>query len=88
MKMDREGFFYPERNNNCNHCGLCDRVCPIKMKKYAQEPLECYAAKNKNKNQQLAGASGGIFQALASEMINQEFYTWGGVLCEGLLGIP
>ena len=29
MKMDEEGFFYPNVNESlCVNCGVCDKVCP------------------------------------------------------------
>lgn len=28
MRRDEEGFLYPEANDTCIHCGLCENVCP------------------------------------------------------------
>jgi len=34
MKEDFEGFLYPNVNNAaCVSCGMCEKVCPIQIKK-------------------------------------------------------
>lgn len=30
MQRDEEGFEYPVASDLCTHCGLCERVCPLK----------------------------------------------------------
>ena len=30
MGRDEEGFIYPSALDHCTHCGLCERVCPLK----------------------------------------------------------
>lgn len=38
MTFDEEGFQYPKVNvTNCVKCGLCEKVCPIRQKRYKQE---------------------------------------------------
>ena len=75
MIEDNEGFFYPHIDKNkCINCGACKKVCPwindIKRNEYFEEP-ECFAAKIKDKKIQEQSTSGGMFYALASNVIDR-----------------
>lgn len=75
MIEDNEGFFYPHIDKNkCINCGACKKVCPwindIKRNEYFEEP-ECFAAKIKDKKIQKQSTSGGMFYALASNVIDR-----------------
>lgn len=80
MIPDNEGFRYPKINTSkCVNCYHCERVCPLFQK--LQNVSECdetlaYAVKNKDDSVRMKSSSGGIFFALAMEMI------WrGGLVC-------
>lgn len=72
MNQDEEGFDYPTVNkNNCIDCGLCEKVCPILNSGESKRPLKVYAAKNTNEGIRFKSSSGGIFTALAEDIIHR-----------------
>lgn len=72
MHEDREGFLYPKVDQSfCIDCGLCDKVCPVQNQNSPKQPLQVFAAKNRNEEQRLRSSSGGIFIHLAEYVINQ-----------------
>ena len=73
FQEDTEGFLYPHVDaSKCIDCGLCERVCPMLHQPVAErKPLAVYAAKNKNEGVRLASSSGGVFTALAEEIIRE-----------------
>lgn len=72
FEEDKEGFRYPlVDKNKCVDCHLCEKVCPVLNKADAKEPIEIYAAYNKDENIRLKSSSGGIFTVLAEEVIKQ-----------------
>lgn len=78
MSEDEEGFFYPEIDVNlCVNCGLCEKACPtINEISKPQKPIKIYAAKNNNTDIVKTSSSGGIFTAIAEEIIAQD-----GIVC-------
>lgn len=72
MKEDEEGFLYPVVDKEvCIDCGLCEQVCPVLRQREEREPLEVYAAFNKNEEVRMQSSSGGIFTALAEPIIKE-----------------
>lgn len=72
MQEDEEGFLYPNVNQSiCIDCGLCEKVCPVINPNEPRQPLQVFAAKNKNEEQRLRSSSGGIFILLAEYIIKQ-----------------
>lgn len=72
MKEDEQGFLYPIIDTEaCIDCGLCEKVCPMLNHSPTKEPLQVFAAKNKNEEQRLRSSSGGIFILLAEHIIEQ-----------------
>lgn len=72
MQEDTEEFFYPVVDEcACVDCGLCERVCPVLNQSSEREPLEVYAAFNKNEEIRMQSSSGGIFTALADQIIKE-----------------
>lgn len=72
LKEDNEGFLYPEADKNiCIECGLCEKVCPFINVGIPSEPVDTYAAKNKNESVRMESSSGGIFTLLAEKVIQE-----------------
>ena len=80
MKEDHEGFLYPVADESvCIDCELCDKSCPIQNKAEAIEPQRVLAAKNKNEADRLQSSSGGVFIALAQDVIERGGVVFGAV---------
>lgn len=72
MQEDEEGFLYPVVDQSvCIDCGLCEKVCPVINLNESRQPLQVFAAKNRNEDQRLRSSSGGIFILLAEYIIKQ-----------------
>lgn len=72
MHQDEEGFDYPTVNkNDCIDCGLCEKVCPVLNCGESKRPIKVYAAKNTNEETRLKSSSGGVFTALAEDIIHK-----------------
>lgn len=82
MKEDEFGFVYPYINEDkCTECGLCKKQCAYqKNKKVLNLPQKIYAAQI-NKGEYLRNsASGGIFVALAKQIISEGGVVYGATL--------
>lgn len=83
MKEDKEGFLYPVVNENiCIDCGLCEKVCPWLNHSKSISPIEVLAVKNRNEAERLASSSGGVFIALAKEVLSQDGIVFGAIFDE------
>jgi coenzyme F420-reducing hydrogenase beta subunit len=72
MLADVEGFLYPKIDENkCIKCSRCETVCMAIMQGDERTPLQAYAAKNTNEAIRNASSSGGIFTALAEQIIQR-----------------
>lgn len=72
MKADEEGFLYPEANDSCIHCGLCERVCPaIQKKKDFSFGQKAIAAVAKDYNIWHRSASGGAFSEICRHFADE-----------------
>lgn len=72
MKPDEEGFLYPEiQLDQCIDCGACEKVCPVLHPADTCYPLEVYAARNRDETVRMNSSSGGVFTALAEEIIRR-----------------
>ena len=72
LHRDQEGFLYPLVDESiCINCGLCERVCPVINQGEPRKPLVTYAAKNQDESVRLSSSSGGVFTALAEQVIAQ-----------------
>lgn len=72
MQEDDEGFLYPRVDTeNCIDCHLCEKICPVSNHGTERKPLKVYAAINKDEEIRQQSSSGGIFTALAEQIIKQ-----------------
>jgi len=70
MIEDEQGFLYPKvLVETCVNCHLCEKVCPVINQN--PEPLSprAYAVVNHDESIQMSSSSGGVFHALAAEVI-------------------
>lgn len=78
MNVDNEGFSYPKVDLDCCiDCNLCEKVCPCLNQEESQQPLSCYAAKNKDEEIRQQSSSGGIFTAIAEKIIAEKGVVFG-----------
>lgn len=77
---NEEGFLFPVLDSDkCNNCGLCQRICPINLTNESEEdreadaskPIAVYAAWNLDEDIRYASSSGGVFTALAEDVLKQ-----------------
>lgn len=73
MELDSEGFLYPSITENiCTGCGLCVSKCPaVNPKSLQHQPKSAYMAWHTEKPKRLQSTSGGVFQAIAEDIIKQ-----------------
>ena len=80
---DGEGFLYPKVDAaGCIDCGLCEKVCPWINRPEKFPPKEVLAVKNRNETERMASSSGGVFIALAREVIGRGGVVFGAVFDE------
>lgn len=88
MKMDKEGFLYPQIDQNkCINCFLCRGACPVLSMDNVENELPkkiCYAACAKNHEERRTSSSGGVFSAIARQIINEDGFVCGALFDEHL----
>ena len=84
MLPDITGFLYPIVNENmCIHCGLCENSCPVIESVKPKETIpHSYIAQNKNDTVRRQSTSGGMFSAIATEVIRQGGVVFGAAFAE------
>ena len=83
LKEDSEGFLYPEVDQSlCIDCGLCEKVCPFLHVDTPVQVLDVWAVKNRDESERLRSSSGGVFIALAKEVIRENGVVFGAVFDE------
>lgn len=69
---DTEGFRYPEiKTQDCIDCKLCEKVCPMLNTGKPTLPLSVEAMIFNDEQKRLESSSGGIFTAIAEEIIHR-----------------
>ncbi len=78
LNADKNGFLQVKLSkHNCIECGLCEKVCPVLNTKEEKElEIEAFAVKNTEESQRKNSSSGGVFIALANQVIEE-----GGIVC-------
>ncbi|MBO7520324.1 MAG: Coenzyme F420 hydrogenase/dehydrogenase, beta subunit C-terminal domain [Clostridia bacterium] len=72
LKFDEEGFAYPLIDKKqCINCSACDRVCPVNKKVLLTTDPVCFAGYIKDDSIRQQSSSGGIFSALALEILSR-----------------
>ena len=81
MQPDKEGFLHPiVDKNTCIECGICYKKCPSKNDKELPTSKSRYYAVNiKNAEDLKKSSSGGVFIALAKNILNDGGYVCGCV---------
>lgn len=70
MQEDELGYMYPQINKElCVGCGLCQKVCAFTKKQNMDAPLQAFAAMADDKEVLRKSASGGVFGAIAMEVL-------------------
>lgn len=83
MVADDEGFQYPVVNQSvCVNCKMCESVCPLRAGNKHSDPINVYAAKNKQEAVRLCSSSGGIFSLLADYIEAQGGVIYGAAFDE------
>lgn len=86
--VDEEGFWHPEIDGDkCIDCHICERVCPVVSRPERQqnnfEKPEVYAAYHKNHDVRYDSTSGGMYYALAENILGQGGWLAGCVYTAG-----
>ncbi|MCH5342818.1 MAG: Coenzyme F420 hydrogenase/dehydrogenase, beta subunit C-terminal domain [Acetatifactor sp.] len=84
MEDDEEGFWYPKIDpSKCVRCDKCEKVCPYINKITAESDLQmCFAAYNKSEEERFISSSGGMFIALAKEILQEGGVVFGAAYDE------
>lgn len=87
MQADAEGFLRPTIDEvKCVDCGLCDRACPVLH--FGAESVsgfpKAFAAHHSNETVLAGSSSGGVFTALAEQILVQGGTVYGAAFREDL----
>ena len=87
MKSDSAGFLYPIVNkDSCINCGLCEKRCPIlNTKNERTGRQDAFVAFHRDEQVRLSSSSGGIFSALAENVIKHGGIVFGATFDENFL---
>lgn len=83
MKLDENGFYKPFINyKKCLKCRKCEKICPVINKNFygtSSKIPSSFLIINKNDNERKISSSGGVFFALAHEIIQQGGVVFGAI---------
>ena len=81
MEADTEGFLYPSIDvTKCVQCGLCEKACPVLGEERKTENIKAYAIHNQDADVVAQSSSGGVFTALAKQVMQQGGVVYGAAL--------
>ena len=84
MKMDEEGFLYPSVDGSkCIGCDLCEKRCPV-GKPLQEHKQQIYGVQHKDEQVRSVSSSGGVFTALARNMLERGGVVFGASFDESL----
>ena len=71
--VDANSLFYTLTVDEelCIHCGKCKNICPVNSPMQQPAPLAAYSAIHYDKELLLTSSSGGVFIAIATEILNK-----------------
>lgn len=84
FKEDEYGYIYPEINNNCIKCGLCEKVCPSINNLKFKKPQKAYASWSIDTENRKTSTSGGVASILSQYIIDCGGIVYGAAYCENL----
>ena len=91
MVADQEGFLVPSVNTSiCIDCHLCDKVCPITLGPETENAMEyphVYVGYNLNPKVRKESSSGGIFSAVAEDVLDMGGIIYGAAMREDCYGV-
>ncbi len=83
MLPDSEGFLIPQIDEgHCIKCGLCRKVCPIGKNDSNKSIPSCVVAYNRDFQERMQSASGGIANLLAKEILRHNGVVFGAAFDE------
>lgn len=83
MQKDKEGFSYPEINNDiCISCGICINECRNKSKNEKLSKPSAFLGYNREEQTRLKSSSGGLFYPLAKKVIAKSGCVYGAAFDE------
>lgn len=73
MIEDSFGFLHPVIDKSiCINCNLCKKTCPSNYSVVKNEPLSCFAARNKDNDERSKSTSGGLSFCFISEFLKKD----------------
>ena len=78
MKLDSEGFLFPEVQDDCVSCGACQGACPVLNPVKLNSSPRCYAVWADQETRKLS-SSGGLFSIIARAILAKGGVVFGAV---------
>lgn len=83
MTADAEGFLYPKVDSaRCVDCGACEAACPELQSLSESLPERVWAVKSTDEEVRRQSSSGGVFTALAEEILREGGVVFGAAFAE------